>query len=47
MDTIFTNFENGKTCDPHRLSLNLLDERDLKRPDKYVALTNRSMYYTW
>ena len=47
MDSIFTNSENGKTSDPQRLLLNFSDEIGLKRPGKYLALTNRSMYYTW
>ena len=47
MDTIFMNFENSKTYDPHRLLLNLLDKINLKRSDKYVALSNISIYYTW
>ena len=47
MDTIFMNSENVKTSDPHRLILNLSDETNLKRSDKYVALSNLSVYYTW
>ena len=47
MNTIFTNSENSKTCDPHRLSLNLTDEIDLRRKAKYIALSNLSIYYTW
>ena len=47
MDTIFMNFENSKTSDPHRLLLNLTDKINLKRSDKYVALSNLSIYYTW
>ena len=45
MDTILMNSENSKTSDPHRLSLNLLDKINLKRSDKYVALSNLSIYY--
>ena len=45
MDTIFTNFENSKTSDPHRLLLSLLDKTNLKRSDKYVTLSNLSIYY--
>ena len=41
------NFENSKTSDPHRLLLNLTDKINLKRSDKYVALSNLSIYYTW
>ena len=40
MNTIFMSFENSKTSDPHRLLLNLSDKIDLKRSDKYVALSN-------
>ena len=40
MDTIFMNFENSKTFDSHRLLLYLLDKINLKRSDKYVALSN-------
>ena len=38
MDTIFMNFENSKTSDPHRVLLNLSDKIALKRSDGYVAL---------
>ena len=47
MDTGFTNSENSKTPDPHRLLDNLSDEVDLKSQDNYVALSNLSIYYTW
>ena len=40
MDTIFMNSENSKTSDPHRLLLNLSDKINLKRSDKFVALSN-------
>ena len=40
------NSKNSKTLDPHRLLLNLTDKIDLKRKDKYIALSNRSIYYT-
>ena len=46
MDTIFMNSENSKTSDPHRLLLNLTDKINLRRSDKYVALSNLSIYYT-
>ena len=39
------NSENSKTWDPHRL--NLMDKIDLRRKDKYVDLSNISIYYTW
>ena len=47
MNTIFINSENSKTSDTHRLLLNLSDKIKLKRSDKYVALSNLSIYYTW
>ena len=47
MDTIFMNSENSKTSDPHRLFLKNSDKIDLQRNDKYVALSNLSIYYTW
>ena len=40
------NSENSKTCDPRRLSLNLTDKIDLRITDKYIALSNLSIYYT-
>ena len=43
MDTIFMNSENSKTADPHRLLLNLTDKINLKRSDKYVAISNLSI----
>ena len=47
MDTIFINSATSKTSDPHRLLLNLSDKINLKRSDKYVALSNLSIYYAW
>ena len=47
MDIIFMNSGNSKTSDTHRLLLNLSDKINLKRIDKYVALSNLSIYYTW
>ena len=41
------SFKTSKTSDPHRLLLNLSAKIDLKRSDKYVALSNISIYYTW
>ena len=40
------NSKNSKAPDPHRLLLNLLDKISLKRSDKYVTLSNLSIYYT-
>ena len=41
------NSKNSNLSDPHRLILNLSDKIDLKRNDKYVSLSNLSIYYTW
>ena len=41
------NSENSKTSDPNRLLFNLSDKINLKRSDKYVALSNPSICYTW
>ena len=47
MNTIFTNSENSKTSDPHRLLINLTDKIDWRRKDKFIALSNISIYYAW
>ena len=47
MNTIFKNSKNSKTSKPYILLLNLTDKLDLKGSDKYVALSNLSIYYTW
>ena len=39
--------ENNKTSDPYRQLLNLTDNIDLRKKDKYVALSNLSIYCTW
>ena len=41
------NSKNSKTPDPHKLLLNFTDKINLKRSNKYVALSNPSIYYTW
>ena len=46
MDTTFMNSRNSKTSDSRRLLLNLSEKVNLKRSDKYVALSNLSIYYT-
>ena len=46
MDTIFMNSKNSRTSDSHRLLINLTDQINLKRSDKYVALSNLSIYFT-
>ena len=40
------NSEKSKTSDPHRLLLNLTDKIDTRRKDKYIVLSNLSIYYT-
>ena len=41
------NSENSKTTGCHRILLNLSDKINLKRSDKYAALSNLSIYYAW
>ena len=41
------NSENSKTSDPHRLLFKLSEKINLKRSDKYVALSNLTAWYTW
>ena len=41
------NSKNSKTSDPHRLFLNFTDKIDLRRKNKYIALSNLTIYYTW
>ena len=43
MDTVFMNSKNSETSDLHRLLLNLTDKLDLRRKNKYIALSNLSM----
>ena len=47
MNITFMNSKNSKTSDPQRLLLNLADKINLKKRDKYVALSNVSIYNTW
>ena len=47
MNTTFMNSKNSETSDPYRLILNLTDKIDLRRKDKYIALSNLTIYYTW
>ena len=41
------NTQNSKTSDPHRLLLDLTDKINLIRKDKYIALSDLNLYYTW
>ena len=45
MDTIFMNFENSKTSEPHVLILT--DKLDLRIGEKNVALSNLRIYCIW
>ena len=47
METIFMNSQNSKTSEKHRFILNLSERMNLKDPQKYIALSNLSIYYTW
>ena len=47
MDTIFMKSENSKTSDSDRLLVNITDKIKVKRSDKYVAVSNISIYWTW
>ena len=47
MDTIFMNSRNSKTLDRHRLLLNFLIKINLQRRNRYIALSNLIIYYTW
>ena len=46
MDTIFTNSENSKTSESHRLLRNLAGKINLNSSDKWFVLSILSMYYT-
>ena len=46
MDTIFINSKTSEKSDPHRLLLNVTDKTDIRRNEKYIALSNLSIYYT-
>ena len=41
------NSKNSGTFRSHRLLMNLTDEINLKRIDKFVALSSLGIYYTW
>ena len=41
------NSKNSKTSESHRFKLDLTDKPNLKGPEKNMALTNLSIYYTW
>ena len=41
------NSKNSKISDLHILLVNLRDKIDLRRKEKYIALSNLSIYDTW
>ena len=45
MGTTFLNCRHSKTS--HRLLLNISNKIYFKRKDKYIALSNHSIYHTW
>ena len=47
METFFMNSKNSKTNEPNRFKYDLIDKLDLKNPNKNMALSNLSIYYTW
>ena len=47
MDSISINTESSKTPDPYKLLFNLSDKTNIKKSNKYVALSNLSIYYKW
>ena len=47
MDAIFMNSGNSKTSDPDRLLISLSDKINFKRSDRYVAISNISIYCAW
>ena len=46
MKTIFMSTENRKTNEPHKFRLTLPGEKNLKGPNKDMALANLSINYT-
>ena len=46
IDTIFMNSKIIEASDTHRLLPNILDKIDLEKSDKYVTLSNLSIYNT-
>ena len=47
MNTFLMNSKSSKTSDPHKLLRKLTNKINLKRSDKYVALSNLSMHSSW
>ena len=47
METFFMNTNNSKTREPYKFKYDLIDNLDLRNPNKNMALANLSIYYTW
>ena len=47
METIFTNTLNSKINESNKFIYQFTDKLNLKNPNKNMALTNLSIYYTW
>ena len=48
INTVFMNSKNSKSSDRHRPLFNLNDKiNNLKKSNKYIALSNLYIYYTW
>ena len=47
METTFMNTENTKMNKPHKFVVILSKRLDLRGSNKYAALQNLSIYYTW
>ena len=47
METFFMNSKNSKTSEPNRFKYDLIDKLDLRNPNKYMALVNLCICYTW
>ena len=47
METVFTNTENSNTDKSNKFIYEFTDKRNLKKPNKNIALVNLSIYCTW
>ena len=46
-NNLYEQSEDSKTNEPYIFKLDLTDTRNLKNPNKNMALSNLSIYYTW
>ena len=47
MDTIFLSTQKSKTNESNKYLHQFTDKRNLKNPNKNMALANLSIYYIW